>query len=264
MLCFSRMYEDPAVEKSVMDAENARCLFICSSGCVALSVLEHCDDKISHIDLVDNNPAQIDYVKSRLFDLDTSSVSAKSSTYEDLFTELRNSKMDFDKVFSTENLILKFGPAAVTYSTKRSFATCFKKIWERLEHSDVENRFRRRFLEATPIENYDISESSAAKIHYYVGDISQFLDRDLSEKYDLISLSNVSDWMAESDVIKLVQRAEKNLRAGGSLVMRRLNSDISLYEIMREIGFANILDAGNIERSQFYDEVLIGIKSSNT
>lgn len=228
-LHFSVMYEDPAVELSV-SMHRPKCLFICSAGCVALNYMEKYE--VSSMCLLDSNPVQLQYVQDRV---NHAVQQQPTGTYDQLFQEFHNEGYT---AFETHKLVEKFGAAAVRQSS-RSFA----------EH------FRQCFAVGMPKpcnwRNYNLG-SNAARISYVNQEVCDYFRPSLSslviqekqenqetqEKLDLISLSNVTDWVA--DPVVLLALVKRHMHANSRLITRRLNSDTTLLSALEKNAFVNV------------------------
>lgn len=81
------------------------------------------------------------------------------------------------------------------------------------------------------------------------------------EPFDLISISNIADWMSEDDLRKLVVRAKGYIKPGGAFLARALNPAQKLADAL---GHSLILDSEfnsnlpEIERGPWFRQVVAG------
>jgi pyrroloquinoline-quinone synthase len=94
----------------------------------------------------------------------------------------------------------------------------------------------------------------------YVGDqCKRVADRD--GKFDVVQISNITDWMSPTSAEELLCEVKGSLNDGGAVVCRRLNGD---YKLENVVGKRFLIDpylnhglkAG--DRSFFYSEVVVG------
>lgn len=183
----------------------------------------------------------------------------------------------FESVFDRDKLTRIFGEAAVSYSMDRSFGKHFAE------------RFAIALQRDTPCENYFVSQVFAdcyadniqgfplylqplvqasiralngyrLKLHH--GNfVEKMLELSQSGGFDLISMSNLSDWMPIPDLHEAIAKAVGCLNPGGALIGRRLNGDHHLKNVISqhlhvdERFSAELLAA---DRSFFYQEVVVG------
>jgi S-adenosylmethionine-diacylglycerol 3-amino-3-carboxypropyl transferase len=80
---------------------------------------------------------------------------------------------------------------------------------------------------------------------------------------DLIQFSNISDWMALSDLHAMLASAVNSLKPGGALIGRRLNGDHHLASVMADhLQVDESLSRQLLadDRSFFYREVVVGFR----
>jgi S-adenosylmethionine-diacylglycerol 3-amino-3-carboxypropyl transferase len=75
--------------------------------------------------------------------------------------------------------------------------------------------------------------------------------------YDLISLSNIFDWMAAAEVNEVAARVAAEASPGARIVVRQLNNRAP---IERAFGDRVVFRDGPADRSAFYERVLVGVK----
>eukprot|EP01130_Rhizamoeba_saxonica_P002336 TRINITY_DN12160_c0_g1_i1.p1 TRINITY_DN12160_c0_g1~~TRINITY_DN12160_c0_g1_i1.p1 ORF type:complete len:210 (-),score=44.27 TRINITY_DN12160_c0_g1_i1:66-695(-) len=183
----------------------------------------------------------------------------------------------FNTVFDRDKLIDLFGEEAVSYSMEKSFARHFSEVFKyAIETYDVDNNY---FLHQIFFDHYNrlslpeymdqdvynaLQSIPSGKLEIYEGDFWQYDARDIKEKYDFIQTSNISDWMPVPKLHELIQEiSEEMLQPGGVLLMRRLNGDHNLEEIVSDY-LVSDPDENELlkhkDRSFFYSELVVGLK----
>ena len=82
-------------------------------------------------------------------------------------------------------------------------------------------------------------------------------------RFDLVSLSNIFDWMAPGAVEGLVRRMKADLRSGAIVMYRQLNNDRDIEALFgEEFEFDHALgrELWRADRSLFYSSVHVGIR----
>jgi S-adenosylmethionine-diacylglycerol 3-amino-3-carboxypropyl transferase len=180
----------------------------------------------------------------------------------------------FDAVFERQKLVDRFGPAAVNYSMDRSFGEHFGAVFaqamQRFEPND--NYFLTQIWADRYIEDPDgkplylqaaaqqILRPLLSQLQLYTGEFGQVLTQ-LTQPYDLIQFSNLSDWMPLPALNAMLQNIQAHLTPGGAVIGRRLNGDHNLTNVMAahfnvDRPFSQQLQAD--DRSFFYSEVVVG------
>ena len=86
-----------------------------------------------------------------------------------------------------------------------------------------------------------------------------FMTKIVPESYDLISTSNLTDWIPRTEIDYILRNIWITLKPNGYFIMRRLNGDYNLEKIIKNHKF-NIITDLPIDRSHFYTEVVIAQK----
>lgn len=184
-------------------------------------------------------------------------------------------RASFQQVFERRKLAEVFGEEAVVYSMDRSFADHFEHQFARAlgRYRVTDNYFLSQVLcdcyraDQGPPYLADTFRAAASRLggdrlHLHAG---RFADR-LAElaapaKFDVIQLSNISDWMPPSELDALLARVRACLTPGGAVIGRRLNGDHVLMDLVaRHFEVDRALCAALLEqdRSFFYREVVAG------
>lgn len=290
-LKFAHTREDPLVERKVIQSlqqifpeKTLQIALICSGGCTILDLLAYFDNQVT-IHAVDMNGAQLDlFVLKRQF-LDTclhtlpfssirnvykilTTTLGKHSSYELLFSELRDSDFNLEKTFSNSNLIRYFGHNAVKYSMRTRFSDHMKKVLSETKSYFNDLIFKGNFSDEFP---FFLTDEGLAKLLFqsqiwptlHNQDIISFLvkfpEMKETEKLHFLQISNITDWMSKDDRKELITLCFSSLQRGGKLVARRFNGDYSLQRLLKDAGFI-VENQTEMDRSAFYSEVLIGMK----
>ena len=185
---------------------------------------------------------------------------------EKLFKELQESNFDFKKTFDRQNLIEKFGKKAVSNS-KADFSEHFDTILKTYQanYKPEDNYFYHQMLFGVynptclppyfdNIENIIMCEE---KMHFINIDLIKQPNLP-TEKYDLIQISNITDWMNSSHMETFLQKVYKSLKKDGIIIARRMIGDYNLKSRIAE--YFNIINTAPEDKSHFYTEVVVGKK----
>lgn len=185
--------------------------------------------------------------------------------FEELFRELVKSDFDFDKLFDSGNLIKIFGKSAVIYSKTKAFSEYFRNVIMKKYDGDKTNMFYHQILfgkynkKYLPkyFSNFDNIIKNNYVLTYFKQDTLSFLESTKSKHYELIQVSNLTDWYNENNREKLIKEIHRCLTDKGIIVARRLNGDYSLLKLLQKY-FDKV--QSNEDTSYFYSEVLVGFK----
>ena len=172
----------------------------------------------------------------------------------------------FDLYFSDSLLNAMFGPDATQHAYPGSYPRYFQALFEK------------GLTSATAFDNYFLHHvflgyylQRPASLPYYLLSppadyrfqmIEGTLDRvpDL-QRFDLISLSNIMDWMPLVEITSLIRYLQNAMRSGASVLYRQLNNytDLSTdfggsYAFNQALG----VRFQETERSLFYSSVHVG------
>jgi len=188
----------------------------------------------------------------------------KIGKFETLFASLVESNFDFDKVFDRKVLVNIFGENAVANSLNRNFNDHFNEVFKiyKTKYTPENNYFYNQIInnkyttDLPPyLNNIDNIIKNHHKMEYIADNILGYLMSSKSETYDFIQTSNISDWMNGKILSNLIKEIYRCLKPNGIVIMRRLNSDILLKDILQNK--FEILDIGIIDKSHFYSEVIV-------
>lgn len=183
--------------------------------------------------------------------------------YEQLFRDFVASGFKPD-CWEPDNLVKIFGVDAVQYTTK-SFGEHFLQVLEKYKQQkdQVETN---HFYSSIMLDKYTQDmpyylQYGANKINGNISFIHNNLLSHLEGKpdgyYRMVSTSNITDWMSQKDIAKLINEIYRVLDEFGIVVMRRLLSDNHLAPHLKKFRRVIKMD----DRSWFYTEVLVCYKS---
>ena len=172
----------------------------------------------------------------------------------------------YDLYFSDSLLNAMFGPGATQHAEIGSYPRYFQALFEKGLRSP--KAFDNYFLHHVFLGYYLQRPESLP--HYLLAPPAKYdfqivegtLDRvpDL-QRFDLISLSNIMDWMPLAEIAALINHLKNEMRTGATILYRQLNNytDLSTYfgcsfEFNRALG----IRFQESERSLFYSSVHVG------
>lgn len=177
-----------------------------------------------------------------------------------------NSKAKFamNIIFSNKNLSIVFGDAATKF-TKKSFAEHFTNVFMKAAQTkDEETMFTHHNIDNIllgkdiPISSY-LEESVAENYqnHFLRYLNCNFKDISLKEKYDIINLSNIGDWMPLNEYQNLLSKMKEHLNDNGFIICRKLLGDYNLKNELTSLGYET---TEHFDTSCFYEETIVGKK----
>lgn len=175
----------------------------------------------------------------------------------------------FQLFFSDPILVAMFGPQAIQHATPGSYPRYFQNVFEKgLKGKGASTNY---FLHHVLLGHYlDRKDSLPA---YLTEDFSKpprlkFLNHLVQEvqsysEFDLLSFSNIFDWMDTSDVGHLARKIGDEAKSGAYLVYRQLNNDKDLHPLFGK-GFRFDKDLAlklhALDRSLFYSSLHVARK----
>lgn len=243
------------------------------------------------IHVVDMNKNQIDLCKDKILTVLSDSVFSNESLnysgkFEKVFALVRdffdydnkeflvqhiNSSDDgkvklkyiVDVVFSNDNLSHVFSDRATKYSSD-SFAEHFYQVFvTACANMGAGHACRRNItniLNGTDI-GVPFSTSDALKKHYHkhkltytVGD---FETLNTDKLYNVISVSNIGDWMSIDEYKNVLISMKSKLLPNGYIVARKLLGDYDLPNVLEAVGLKPVKE---VDTTFFYSEVYLGLK----
>ncbi len=199
----------------------------------------------------------------------------------DLEKSIFNSKywsLAFELYFSNGLLLAMFGPDAIQHAIPNSYPKYFQGVIEKgLKNSGAKiNYFLHHIFlghyleESLPIYLSDAlnmkSSHSANRSWAQDFEYNQTTANDGPHfgRFDLISLSNIFDWMESSEIKRLIKRVSLEMKSGAWIIYRQLNNS---NDLRPEFGPSFMFDDDNrseahlkSDRSLFYSGIHIGRK----
>lgn len=176
----------------------------------------------------------------------------------------------FQLFFSDPILIAMFGTQAIQHATPGSYPGYFQKVFERglLDTNARHNYFlhhvflghyldRKESLPAYLTENLPKLPWRINFLNCAAEDIGSF------DKFDLLSFSNIFDWMNGPDVEPLARKVGAEAKVGAWLVYRQLNNDNDIRALFgKDFRFDDKLarKLHSKDRSLFYSSLHIARK----
>lgn len=95
--------------------------------------------------------------------------------------------------------------------------------------------------------------------HNYMNEV---LEQSEPDRYHVIHLSNIIDWLSPQEVEKILQLAHRALKPGGVVVIRQLNSNVDIIKLGKDFEWdlKTSQDLLYNDRSFFYRNFFIGVK----
>ena len=184
--------------------------------------------------------------------------------FEQLFRDFVSNKFDYE-CFSIDNLEKIFGKDAVknTFEYKLHFETIMKIYKEK--YLSENNYFYYQILNDSYNKNslppyLNMLEKlidSKTKINYCTNSFYEFIENINEEKYTLVNISNILDWIDVNLFEKIINKIYDILFEGGILIIRKLNGNYDLKNYVKKF---KIIDSVPIDQSYFYKQVIVCMK----
>ncbi|MBA3816865.1 MAG: DUF3419 family protein [Parachlamydiaceae bacterium] len=174
----------------------------------------------------------------------------------------------FNEVMSQDNLVALFGEKA-TANRVDEFSSHFaermriylsehlasKSPW--MAHLLLGNFYNETFPWISTPPHYVLPD-----IHYLNKSMEAVLEESQSERYHVIHLSNILDWLSPAEAEKTLQLAFQALKPGGAIIIRQLNSDLDIPAAGKDFlwDFKVSNDFQHKDRSFFYRHFYLGFK----
>ena len=174
----------------------------------------------------------------------------------------------FDLYFSDSLLNAMFGPDATQHAEPASYPRYFQTLFEKglaaaeaFDNYFLHHVFLGYYLQRPDSLPYYLL---APPTDYHFQMVEGTLDQvpELG-RFDLISLSNIMDWMPLAEIAALIRHLRNEMESGASILYRQLNNytDLSTYfGDSFEFNAALGVQFQKIERSLFYSSVHVGTK----
>ena len=136
-------------------------------------------------------------------------------------------KTAFELFFSDSMLVTMFGPDAVQHATKGSYPLYFQTV---IEHGlKQKNRATNYFLHHIFLGHYH-EEHLPPYLHhndttYHFETLNLFAqDIENFSTYDLISFSNIFDWLPSETSLQILKKLSSTMKPGSHFLLRQLNN----------------------------------------
>lgn len=164
-------------------------------------------------------------------------------------------KIICEDLFSNYNLNIIFGDEATQYSSDDFSLHFYKVFLDKIIHmnsgcSNINNILGYTLPRELP------SHINSDDISFFCGDFPMYFKNN-QIKYDMISISNIGDWMPENSFLNLLDNLKPHINSGGCLITRKLLGDYSLHKIMKN-NFESVISEN--DATGFYTECMVAIK----
>lgn len=176
-------------------------------------------------------------------------------------------KTAFELYFSDSILVTMFGPAAIQYAPKNSYPQYFRELLERgLKREAAEDNY---FLHHIFFGHYfEREESLPFYLQWEIENMEMSFHPCFAQEFtgygnfDLVGLSNILDWSAPEDVLRIAQLVSDSMRKGAVLFYRQLNNSSDFKQYFKGFVWREELENKFLQkdRSLFYSKICIGIK----
>ena len=174
----------------------------------------------------------------------------------------------FDMFFSDSLLNTMFGFNATQHAEPESYPKYFQTVFEKglmsgraSDNYFLHHVFLGYYLDrSTSLPHYLTVPPSDYHFQMVEGTLDQVPDLG---RFDLISLSNIMDWMSPTDIISLKVELQKQMKSGAIVLYRQLNNPVDLEtEFGDSFQFNSALGEKLLEddRSLFYSSIHVGKK----
>ena len=175
-------------------------------------------------------------------------------------------RVAFDLYFSDSLLNTMFGPDATQHAKTGSYPRYFQTLFEKgltsakaFDNYFLHHVFLGYYLQRpASLPYYLLAPPTDYHFQMVAGTLDQVPEL---QRFDLISLSNITDWMPLAESASLIGHLQSEMKSGASVLYRQLNNytDLSTYfgdsfEFNQTLG----VQFQEIERSLFYSSVRVG------
>lgn len=172
----------------------------------------------------------------------------------------------FDLYFSDSLLNAMFGPDATQHAEAGSYPRYFQQLFEKgltslnaFDNYFLHHVFLGYYLQRpASLPYYLLSPPTDCRFQMIEGTLDQVPDL---QRFDLISLSNIMDWMPLAEIAVLINHLQNNIKSGATLLYRQLNNHTDLstdFGDAFEFNAALGVRFQEVERSVFYSSVHVG------
>lgn len=175
----------------------------------------------------------------------------------------------FQVVMSQENLVKIFGEKATANRLQEFSSHFIERMRHYLStHLASESPYMAQLLlgQFHQEKRYpwlDLDPKQVEKeISFHPIFMESYLEKMAPETFDLIHLSNITDWLSQDEARKTLFLSYRALKPGGVVVIRQLNSDLDLCSLGEEYTWdlQKGEELNEKDRSFFYRKLLIGVK----
>lgn len=176
-----------------------------------------------------------------------------------------------NQVFNEESLAFLFGPEALqnkrlpfsTHFYEQTILAMSGKICAPTLNPFLNQFLTCSFNQASPYPWLQASApTSMPSIHYQTAPMHKALTQLSDESLHLVHLSNILDWLSHSQAEALLNLCSHKLRRGGAVIIRQLNSTLSIKNLSQNISWDQ--STGNAysarDKSFFYRNIFVGFK----
>lgn len=170
----------------------------------------------------------------------------------------------FELFFSEALLKTMFGPLSIQHGPSGSYPSYFQRVIEAglqrptaLTNYFLHHVFLGYYLDQPNcLPGYLIEPLPDYHFQFVHGKVDQVKD---IERYQLISLSNILDWMESQELVLLAQKLGQKMSSGSILVFRQLNHRKELESVFKEwFEFEDVSHHLVQDQSLFYSRLTIG------
>lgn len=175
-------------------------------------------------------------------------------------------RVAFDLYFSDSLLNAMFGPEATQHAEPGSYPRYFQTLFEKgltsakaFDNYFLHHVFLGYYLQRpASLPYYLLAPPTDYRFQMVEGTLDQVPEL---QRFDLISLSNIMDWMPLVEIVSLIGYLRDEMKSGASVLYRQLNNytDLSTY-FGDSFEFDEVFGVQfqEIERSLFYSSVHVG------
>ncbi len=181
--------------------------------------------------------------------------------------------MALDKVMSQENLVKIFGEKA-TANRVQDFSRHFAQrirvyLSNHLASSSawLANMLLGHFYNDQMFPWLTTTcKRSLPEINYFHGFMNNALEQSEADRYHVIHLSNIIDWLSPEEAKRTLQLAHRALKPGGVVVVRQLNSNVNITELGEDFEWDMKASQNFLQndRSFFYRNFFVGFKHKDS
>ena len=177
----------------------------------------------------------------------------------------------FDLYFSDSLLNAMFGPDATQHAESGSYPRYFQTLFEKgltsakaFDNYFLHHVFLGYYLQRpASLPYYLLAPPTDYRFQMVEGTLDKVPEL---QRFDLISLSNIMDWMPLVEITSLMRHLQNRMQPGATVLYRQLNNDTDLSTYFGDsFAFNTALGVRfqEVERSLFYSSVHVGKKEIN-